>query len=263
MQKGRPMKISIRPKTSMTPSVFLTSVLVVLIAIVIGSARPALSSDDEHIFCVFKEPFYVNSASRRVFYTAVFLADYSRPTGYENAFGRHLKDHHRVSGLLDRYCFFERSASDASEALQRRVDDDRRLGLYEGGVILTGWAPDNFSNRNIQDFHVRIPGSSGSLNICVRDHECEDGDEIRVSVENSVVFDGEITNEWSCDRIRVDAGKRYRIDLLAVNGTGRKGPCNYADVNTGEIRVTGDNESTQTWRHRGGAGSRAQIFVEP
>lgn len=47
----------------------------------------------------------------------------------------------------------------------------------------------------------------------------------------------------------------------AVNGTGRKGNCSYANVNTGEIRVEGKTGETQSWRHRGGAGSSANIIV--
>ena len=41
-----------------------------------------------------------------------------------------------------------------------------------------------------------IPSScSREVEVCVRDNECEDGDQVRVSVNSSVVFSGEIVNE--------------------------------------------------------------------
>ena len=46
----------------------------------------------------------------------------------------------------------------------------------------------------------------------------------------------------------------YVIELTALNGTGFKGACNFADANTGEIAVSGLNLETQVWRHRGGCG---------
>ncbi len=53
-----------------------------------------------------------------------------------------------------------------------------------------------------------------------------------------------------------------RVEFFASNGTGRKGNCSYADANTGEIRVEGMNNETQSWRDRGGAGSSASIIVK-
>ena len=97
--------------------------------------------------------------------------------------------------------------------------------------------------------------------MCVRDHECEDGDRVRVSVNGSRVFSGEIDNDWVCEDVRVRQGNN-RVDLYAFNGSGRKGNCSYADVNTGEIRVEGVNKEVQSWRHRGGAGSSASIIVK-
>ena len=145
----------------------------------------------------------------------------------------------------------------------RRYDRDIDLArqIYGSGVIETRWAPDDFSNTDIQDFNLRISGDSADLQICVRDHECEDGDRISVTVDGRMVFSGEIDNDWSCNVIDVRAGQRYSVELQAINGTGRKGNCSYADANTGEIRVEGENVETQSWRHRGGAGSSAEIIV--
>ena len=70
---------------------------------------------------------------------------------------------------------------------------------------------------------MKIRGATGSLEICVRDHECEDGDEISVDVEGRTVFSGEIVNDWDCQTIEVRGGERYVVELTALNGTGYKG----------------------------------------
>ncbi len=117
-------------------------------------------------------------------------------------------------------------------------------------------------NQDVQDFPMKIKGTTGSLKVCVRDHECEDGDKIRVDVDGRSIFSGEIDNDWDCYTLDVWAGESYAVELTALNGTGYKGDCSYRDENTGEIRVTGENTETQVWRHRGGAGSKARIIVE-
>ena len=115
--------------------------------------------------------------------------------------------------------------------------------------------------RGLEDFPVQIEGETGTIDICVRDHECEDGDAISVDVEDRNVFSGEIVNEAMCSALEVEAGRDYVIELTALNGTGFKGACNFADANTGEILVRGLNAETQVWRHREGAGSQARIVV--
>ncbi len=115
--------------------------------------------------------------------------------------------------------------------------------------------------RGLEDFPVRIEGETGTIDICVRDHECEDGDAIDVDVDGRNVFSGEIVNEAMCSALEVEAGREYVIELTALNGTGFRGACNFADANTGEIVVRGLNSETRVWRHREGAGSRARIVV--
>ena len=115
--------------------------------------------------------------------------------------------------------------------------------------------------RGLADFPVQIEGETGTIDICVRDHECEDGDAINVNVEGRNVFNGELVNEAMCSGLEVEAGRDYVIELTALNGTGLKGACNFADANTGEILVRGLNSETQVWRHREGAGSQARIVV--
>ena len=75
------------------------------------------------------------------------------------------------------------------------------------------------------------------------------------------MFTGELVNEAMCSALEVEAGRDYVIELTALNGTGFKGACNFADANTGEILVRGLNSETQVWRHREGAGSQARIVV--
>ncbi len=130
--------------------------------------------------------------------------------------------------------------------------DDMSL---DGCLTVTG-------DQGLRDFPMKIKGATGSLEICVRDHKCEDGDEISVGVEGRTIFSGEIVNEWDCQTLEVRGGERYEVELTALNGTGYKGNCSYIDENTGEIRVTGENTETQVWRHRGGAGSKARLIVE-
>ena len=115
--------------------------------------------------------------------------------------------------------------------------------------------------RGLSDFPIQIEGETGTVDICVRDHECEDGDAIGVDVEGRNIFTGELVNDAMCSVLEVEAGRDYVIELTALNGTGFKGACNFADANTGEIRVSGLNVETQTWRHREGAGSQARIVV--
>ena len=232
------------------------AILVLLIA------QPvALANDDDHIWCVFKETLPGDLGYVRAFYTAVFLGDYTGSTGYESAFRDFLEDQYGrdYEVLLDESCYSNSTPQDASRRYDRDIDLARQI--YGSGVIETHWAPDDFSNMDIQDFHTRISGDSADLQICVRDHECEDGDIISVTVDGRMVFSGEIDNDWSCSVIDVRAGQRYSVELLAINGTGRKGNCSYRDANTGEISVEGENIETQSWRHRGGAGSSAEIIV--
>ena len=140
-----------------------------------------------------------------------------------------------------------------SDARTMRTEGDD-LSLNRCLVVADG--------QGLRDFPMKITGTTGSLEICVRDHKCEDGDEISVDVEGRTIFSGEIVNDWDCQTIEVQGGETYQVELTALNGTGYKGNCSFIDENTGEIRVTGENTETQVWRHRGGAGSKARLIVE-
>ena len=118
------------------------------------------------------------------------------------------------------------------------------------------------NTQNLRNVNVTIPSSCPrEVEVCVRDHQCEDGDQVRVSVNNRVIFSGELFNAWKCRRVPVQTGNNS-IQMFAINGTGYKGNCDHSDANTGEIRVRGgSNSNTQSWRHAGGTGSSAWINV--
>lgn len=221
-----------------------------LAAMVTGSVT-AQASDQEHIFCMTQELL-----GDTVYYSAIFLGDYSNKISFKNDFDEYLESQGYKPGASNSYCFFEQDYPTAERAYEShvRMDDD----LHD--IVRTNWAPDSFTNQPLQDFNVTVSSSDQEVRVCVRDHECEDGDRVRVSVNGGNVFSGEIDNDWACDVVPVREGKN-RVELFASNGTGRKGNCSYADVNTGEIHVEGKNGETQSWRHRGGAGSSASIIV--
>ena len=123
---------------------------------------------------------------------------------------------------------------------------------------------DNFTARPLRDFNITMTESNRMARICVRDHECEDGDAVEVSVNGVAILKTELQHKQFCADVNLSPG-RNSIKLLALNGTGYKGNCGYHDANTGEIAVRPLNNSryfqTQTWQHRGGGGSSAHINV--
>ena len=124
----------------------------------------------------------------------------------------------------------------------------------------------------IDDFDVSVCSSQREVRICVSDYACEDGDRVRVSVNGGEVFSGELFNRAECFNVPVNEGPNA-IELYAINSTGAKCGNNcpshcepgnldvFAEVNSGEITVTGGNTETQRWQHGGGRGSRAHINV--
>ena len=62
---------------------------------------------------------------------------------------------------------------------------------YDGGHIYAYGGLGATSDQAIQDFSIKISGSTGILKVCVRDHECEDGDRIRVDIDGRSIFSGE------------------------------------------------------------------------
>ena len=135
--------------------------------------------------------------------------------------------------------------------------------LTDWGVWMGLDTNDDSSANAIDDMDITVPAQcSTAVEVCVRDYSCEDGDRVKVTVNGLTVFEGELFNEWACRIVNVHEG-RNRIALEALNGTGFKGNCAHPDVNTGELRVTGQGGrgSSQRWRHRGGKGSIANLNI--
>ena len=223
----------------------------------------AVAQDDDYIYCT-KTGGDEYSTFDTYYYTAVFRGDYGYTLGYKNDFHSFLEGNRPDLFYRHSYCFYEETREDAEAAARRNMAARDREGYR---VVGTNWAPnaagrraDEFSSRPIGDFHISVPSSPYDVQVCVRDHECEDGDRVRVSVNGTQLLGGEIVNEWSCRAVSLGEG-RHDIELYAVNGTGYKGDCSYLDGNTGEVRVTGQDSQTQSWRHRGGKGSSANITV--
>ena len=173
------------------------------------------------------------------------------------------------------------TVAEAGSNAQTSCQDALGLGVL-CDVLVSGCAAESFSpsvvrwspstggprpptggpTRNLRDVTVTIPSSCPrQVEMCVRDHQCEDGDQVRVSVNGSVIFSGELSNAWDCRTVPVGPGNNV-FELYAINGTGFKGPCDHSDANTGEIRVRGgSSSSTQSWEHTGGTGSSAHLNV--
>ena len=224
---------------------------------------PALAQDDDYIYCS-RTGGEEYSTWDTQYYTNVFEGDYGYTLGYENDFRDFLKANQPDRYYRHSYCFYEETRVDAEAAAQRTMAAQEREGYR---VVRTNWAPGSatggtggLTSRPIGDFRVSVPSSPHDVEVCVRDHECEDGDRVRVSVNGTQLLRGEIVNEWRCRVVSLREG-RHDIELYAVNGTGYKGDCSFADGNTGELRVAGADSQTQSWRHRGGKGSRAKIIV--
>lgn len=227
------------------------------------AAPAAYAQIEDNIYCL---QYHRDIGVTEVYYSGVFFGDYGFTLGYENDFYDYLESEGFEPDITDSYCFFEPTLPEARLALLRDVEDARRDGYT---VVQTDWRPEGssapfdepFSPQPLQNFRISISESSADVQVCVRDHECADGDRVRVSINGIELLEEEIVNAWSCQTLTLREG-RHDIDLFAVNGTGYKGEdCNHADMNTGEIRVTGEDAQTQSWRHRGGAGSGASLEV--
>jgi hypothetical protein len=105
------------------------------------------------------------------------------------------------------------------------------------------------------------------LRIGVRDHQCEDGDILRVAINGVTVIERELVNREYTQDFRFRRGANT-ITVTAVNGSGNKGPCDYSNNNTGEISVAALNAQgqittsrKQVWQLEAGAGSSSNIVV--
>ena len=221
-------------------------------------SAPANADYDAHMYCKARALLISTQ-----YYSGIFRGDYSRVELVKWEFYEYLKGEGFKPSPASLYCFSENSQSAAAD---EAVWMARREEVIYDDLVFTNWAPDSasadsFSPNPLRDFNITLYSGQREVQICVRDHECEDGDRIQVSVNSGSVFYGELFNSWDCTDVPVQQG-RNRVELYALNGSGNKGNCSYRNVNTGEIQVRGANSQTQSWRHRGGAGSSANIIVE-
>ncbi len=229
------------------------------------AAAAADAQDDDMIYCL---QYHRDIGVGEVYYSGVFAGDYGSTLGYENDFYDYLESRGFEPDITESFCHYADTRTEAENRMLRDIAEDRGYNFI---VVQTQWEPagsagaasdaEPFTPQPLRDFRISVLSSPFDVQVCVRDHECEDGDRVRVSVNGIELMSEEIVNGWMCRNVALREG-RHDIELFAINGTGYKGDnCSHADANTGEIRVTGEDSQTQSWRHRGGAGSSASIEV--
>lgn len=227
-----------------------------------------IAAEEGHIFChCFGRDSGYSSDS--VYYTDIFVVDVPLTQHFEEM-ERKFVDFLQINEpdriFESASCIGSREGEHHSLILKR--GSASRAEWRGQRVVNTAWTPmrssgpqdSRFLSQPIRDFQIELSEVPSEVQICVRDHECEDGDVVRVLVNDRELINVEITNEWQCTKRSLSKG-RHDIELQAANGTGYKGNCSYMNENTGEIRVSGSNTQTQSWRHRGGAGSSASINI--
>ena len=98
------------------------------------------------------------------------------------------------------------------------------------------------------------------VDVCVRDHECEDGDIVRISINGDELYTKEIFNHWLCETAAVNVGANP-IEAYSVNGTGRKGDCDFGNNNTGELEARASDVARTQWESAAGESSTAILYV--
>ena len=114
-----------------------------------------------------------------------------------------------------------------------------------------------------QPMAVTVPEDSKFVDICVRDFGCEDGDRVRLELNENVVFEGELLREAACVRqIPVLEGAN-QVSLTALNGTGGRGSCPN-NVNTGAVTIIANQQQTEMWEQAPGdtAVTTVQVSLE-
>ena len=113
-----------------------------------------------------------------------------------------------------------------------------------------------------RELEVSVPRDCPlEVEVCVRDHECVDGDIVRVSVNGTVIYTHEMVAAWHCETASVNVGAN-KIEAYAVNEWGGKGGCRVNTVNTGALEVrTGLGASGTAWISRKGGISTIRLNV--
>ena len=226
---------------------------------VLFAVSPVAASSDEYIYCIVREDTAGSNDDQNVYYSAVFLADYSRATRFKLDFEDYVSREYNRDKADTELCFFERDEARAHKSLERHIRKDERNGFFQQ-QIMTGWRPHGADNSPLQDFNIAVCNSSDMAEICVWDYACEDGDEIKVEFNRRRIFSGELFTRQYCESVSVNAGRSYPLELTALNETGGKGGCPN-QVNTGAMSISSATSETQQWRHRGKTGSKIKVNV--
>ena len=194
--------------------------------------------DDDFIYCHRDEGQL--REGERVFFTDVFRGDYGWTVGYENDFLGHIESQGvDIGAYSGSFCFFEPTRT-AAEGARSRDMDEYRSGGYT--VVRTGWAPDgslgaaagseSFTPQPLRDFRISIPTSPYDVEVCVRDHECEDGDRVRVSVNGIELMSGR-------DRQRLDVPERgaARRVVMTLSCSPSTAPATREKIATTQTRI--------------------------
>ena len=133
------------------------------------------------------------------------------------------------------------------------------LGFYFLEAM-TRFVYDKFTtNFGSESFLVNVPTNDRTVDICVRDYGCEDGDRVRLFLNSQQVFSGEIYWEKRCVSREVNVGAHI-VKLYAINGTGGKGSCPN-NINTGEVEIGKLNWKSQSWALEPGTEGSATLQV--
>ena len=166
----------------------------------------------------------------------------------------------------DKYVF-KAMRWDSGASVNKKIEGDRSCGYNINPYLTMGW--DKFaasgSNQQLADWgnFVAKTDSTGkrTVDVCFRDTQCEDGDILDITLNGTGIVRQELFNAAVCYSIPASTGVNY-LGVYAVNGTGFKGRCDFADVNTGEVSVKGSTgQAVQNYQVVGGQGSYGALTI--
>lgn len=167
---------------------------------------------------------------------------------------------------IDKY-LFKSIRFDNGATVNKKIEGDRSCAYKLSPYQTISWAKfvAGAENQQLQDWGTFTASvtSTGQrqVTVCVWDNECEDGDIIALQVNGNSIGSVELRNAQQCFAVNVNSGLNY-LGVLAVNGTGFKGNCNFGDRNTGVVSVRGaTGQSQQTYSVTGGQGSYGAMQI--
>lgn len=172
----------------------------------------------------------------------------------------------QLQNEIDNY-LFKAVRWDSGTNIYKEIKSDRSCSYKINPSSIMSWSKfiSSGSNQQLADwgsFSAKIDSSGKhSVDVCLRDTQCEDGDILDITLNGSALIRMELFNTDSCVSIPVSSGTNY-LGVYAVNGTGFKGNCNYSDNNTGEVTVKGiTSQKTQVYTVVGGQSSYGELKI--